>query len=93
MLLTDSIVSSGYYFLYIDCSFFLGFICQYIISKNKRHPRTNPLPFDIVVTDRSNGSAEIHVRDGKQLSYANHQFYKFGIVAEDCGSPPKRSRK
>ncbi|XP_005090315.1 calsyntenin-1 [Aplysia californica] len=69
------------------------YICKYIISKNIKHPRTSPLPFDIVVTDNVTGAAEIRVREGHKLNYEKHPFYKFGIVAEDCGSPPKRSHK
>lgn len=69
------------------------FICSYIISKNKRHPRTQPPPFEVVVTDKVTGAAEIRVKDGEKLNFEEHPFYKFGIVAEDCGTPPKQSTK
>lgn len=68
-------------------------ICKYIILNNKRHPRTEPLPFEIVVTNKVTGAAEVHVRDGETLNFEEHQYYKFGIVAEDCGTPPRHSSK
>lgn len=69
------------------------YICNYIITSNKRHPRTKPLPFEIVVTNKLTGAAEVRVREGEVLDFEEHAYYKFGIVAEDCGSPPKHSSK
>ncbi|XP_059160470.1 calsyntenin-1-like isoform X2 [Physella acuta] len=69
------------------------YICNYIIAKSKRHPRSNPLPFEIVVTDKVTGAAEIRVKEGERLNYEEQPFYKFSIVAEDCGTPPKQSTK
>ncbi|CAG5130515.1 unnamed protein product, partial [Candidula unifasciata] len=69
------------------------YICNYIIVNNKRHPRTKPLPFEIVVRNKLTGAAEIRVREGEKLDYEEHPYYKFGIMAEDCGSPPKQSSK
>ncbi|KAH9514163.1 Calsyntenin-1 [Bulinus truncatus] len=67
------------------------YICNYIITKNKRHPRT--LPFEIIVTDKLTGAAEIRVKEGEKLNFEEHPVYKFGVVAEDCGTPPKQSNK
>uniref|UniRef100_A0A2C9KR50 Cadherin domain-containing protein n=1 Tax=Biomphalaria glabrata TaxID=6526 RepID=A0A2C9KR50_BIOGL len=69
------------------------YICNYIIAKNKRHPKTQSLPFEIIVTDKLTGAAEIRVKDGEKLNFEEHPVYKFGIVAEDCGTPPKQSNK
>ena len=64
-----------------------------MILKNRRFPRAVPLPFDIVVRNKLTGEAEIRVREGESLDFEQHHAYKFGIVAEDCGSPPKQSTK
>lgn len=69
------------------------FICKYVILKNRRYPRGVPLPFDIVVKNKLTGEAEIRVREGESLDFEKHRAYKFGIVAEDCGAPPKQSTK
>ncbi|CAG5135956.1 unnamed protein product, partial [Candidula unifasciata] len=69
------------------------YICKYIIVNNKHHPRTKPLPFEVVVTNNVTGAAEVHVREGEMLDYEEHPYYKFGVVAEDCGKPALRSSK
>jgi hypothetical protein len=69
------------------------FICNYVITSNKRHPRIKPLPFEILVTNKLTGAAEVRVREGEKLNYKDQPYYKLWIVAEDCGTPPKQSLK
>lgn len=45
------------------------------------------------MTDKVTGAAEIRVKEGETLNFEEQHFYKFSIVAEDCGSPPKQSTK
>lgn len=69
------------------------FICQYIIKPSKKRSRIKPIPFEIVVTDKLTGTAEIRVKEGERLNVGDQSYYKFSIAAQDCGTPAKTSSK
>ena len=69
-----------------------GLICRYEIAT--KYNRKN-IPFEVLLTDRFNGSAEIKLKEGQTLNYKKRKHYKFNIFAYDCVDPPydKRSRR
>jgi hypothetical protein len=57
-----------------------GEVCGYTAYKTG----VSPLPFKVVLVDRSVGSAKIVLAPGFQLNYEQKQFYDFDIAADDC---------
>ena len=55
-------------------------ICGYTIYKSG----VSPIPFKVVLLDRTVGSAKIVVAPGFQLNFEQKQSYDFDIAADDC---------
>ncbi|XP_076451662.1 calsyntenin-1-like [Babylonia areolata] len=70
-----------------------SFICAFKIKENKKRPRKYELPFEVQLKEEGSGEGVIRVKEGIHLDYEKRNHYRFYIVAEDCGSPPKESER
>lgn len=68
------------------------FICSYLILRRNIYGQSS-IPFEIVVTDKIIGAAEVRVKVGEKLNVNRRRYYKLEIVARDCGTPVRRSPK
>lgn len=72
-----------------------SFICGFKIKERPHKiPRKSlDLPFEVQLKTPGSGEGVIRVKEGQHVDYEKRSHYRFYIVAEDCGTPPKESEK
>jgi hypothetical protein len=73
---------------------FSAYICGFKVKERVRKVtarKTLEIPFEVHLRFPGSGEGVIQVKEGHDLDYEKRNHYRFYVVAEDCGTPPKES--